>query len=315
MIRLNRNRGADVVPAGLRGLRRKEKEMKLLRHKAGGGKFDEEFWKSIQGYWKPAREELFQETEWKCAYCESLREKHSEGAVEHFRPKSKYWWLACCYDNYLFACGICNSEKGNAFPVDGTPMTGPSCLPGMGETEFEQLVGTCTPDPIGRGNGMTMKAFRAACQAEKPRLLDPYLVDPTPYFRWVAEEEMEASHGKWVAKPSGTIPPGKTRWIVKVAPRKNRQRTKLVFDAARDHYGLNRKSLQVLRGRVYAELSNLKLILQRINDIISQNINSTEINDVREITVSGLRNKMSAWSPYAGMARFFVYDEWNLLGR
>ena len=295
MIRLKRNRRADVVPAGLRGEKRKEKEMKLLRHLAGGGTFDEPFWKSIGGYWRPAREELFQETEWKCAYCESLKEQETEGDVEHFRPKSKYWWLACCYDNYLFACKTCNSDwKGNAFPIDGTPMCGPSCLPGMGDTALEKLVGICTPDPLGRGDGVAMKAFRAACQAEKPRLLDPYLLDPEPFFRWIA-------------KPNGMTREGQPRWFVEIAPRNSRPRTKLVFEAARNCYGLNRENLQEQRGRVYDKLLDLKRILEHINH--TKNLLAWEL------TLGGLNKYMSARSPYAGMARYFVYDEWKLLER
>jgi hypothetical protein len=295
MIRLNRNRGADVVPPGLRGLKRKEKEMKLLRHLVRGGSFDDRFWDSIRGYWKPAREQLFQETEWKCAYCESMKEHDKEGDVEHFRPKSTYWWLACCYDNYLFACKTCNSEwKGNSFPIDGTPMCGPSCLPTMGDTELAQLVGSCTPDPLGRGDGMTMKEFRAACQAERPRLLDPYLVDPEPFF-------------KWIATPSRTTSTGETRWLVQAAPRNSRPRTKLVFEAARDCYGLNRANLQDQRGRVYDKLLDLKGILQVIN--------RTKNRDAWKVASDGLIKYMSPRSPYAGMARYFVYDEWNLLER
>jgi hypothetical protein len=193
MIRLKRSRRPEDVPAGLRGEKRKEKEMKLLRHAAAGGTFDDLFWDSIRAYWKPARGPLFDETEWKCAYCESPKEVESEGDVEHFRPKSVYWWLACCYDNYLFACRTCNSKwKGNAFPIDGTPLPGPSYLSGMSDADLEPLVGSCTPDPLDRGDGMTTKAFRAACQAERPRLLDPYLVDPEPYFGWVARPDEKA---------------------------------------------------------------------------------------------------------------------------
>jgi hypothetical protein len=295
MIRLKRSRRADDVPPGLQGEKRREKEMKLLRRAAGGGPFDDAFWDSIRAYWKPAREPLFRETQWKCAYCESIKERDREGDVEHFRPKSVYWWLACCYDNYLFACKICNSDwKGNAFPIDGPPLSAPCCLPGMDDTSLEKLVGTCTPDPLGRGKGLTMKAFRAVCQAEQPRLLDPYLIDPEPFF-------------KWIANPAGTEPDGTTHWHVEVAPRNNRPRARLVFDAARDYYGLNRESLQDLRGRIYAHLLHLKQILETI-DRIAQPVAWNE-------TVGGLKGMTSARSPYTGMVRYFVYDEWKLLKR
>jgi|GEM_PF-900216 len=80
----------------------------------------------------------------KCGYCdEYINPDSSKGAVEHYRPKGKvqeldpidpgtgkrprrevrapgYHWLALRWDNYLMACGPCNSEsKGNLFPVAG----------------------------------------------------------------------------------------------------------------------------------------------------------------------------------------------------
>ena len=42
------------------------------------------------------------------------------GDVEHFRPKSKYWWLAYCYENYLYSCQMCNQRYKKAeFPIFG----------------------------------------------------------------------------------------------------------------------------------------------------------------------------------------------------
>lgn len=49
--------------------------------------------------------ELYHE---KCAFCE---QKAEVLAVEHFRPKSIYYWLAYSWDNLLLACQKCNSHK------------------------------------------------------------------------------------------------------------------------------------------------------------------------------------------------------------
>lgn len=52
----------------------------------------------------------------KCAYCEkSLLDapKH----IEHYRPKSIYYWLPYSWDNLLLCCGECNSSKGVKFPI------------------------------------------------------------------------------------------------------------------------------------------------------------------------------------------------------
>jgi hypothetical protein len=87
-------------------------------------------------------------------------------------------------------------------------------------------------------------------------------------------------------------------------PRNNRPRTRLVFEAARDYYGLNRASLRVCRGQVYEELLYLRAILERRKDPVA-----------RDLAASLLRMRISARSRYAGMARYFVYDEWKLLER
>ena len=48
----------------------------------------------------------------KCAFCEQRIEQFD---VEHFRPKSIYYWLAFSWDNLLFACSTCNTHKLNHF--------------------------------------------------------------------------------------------------------------------------------------------------------------------------------------------------------
>lgn len=52
----------------------------------------------------------------KCAYCE---QKIEEWHVEHYRPKSRYYWLAYAWDNLLLACVKCNRFKGDKFKVSG----------------------------------------------------------------------------------------------------------------------------------------------------------------------------------------------------
>jgi len=51
----------------------------------------------------------------KCAFCEQRVEAYH---VEHFRPKSIYYWLAYSWDNLLFCCPTCNSIKLKKFEVD-----------------------------------------------------------------------------------------------------------------------------------------------------------------------------------------------------
>lgn len=48
----------------------------------------------------------------KCAFCETIvHQMH----VEHYRPKSYYYWLAYSWDNLLLACPMCNTAKSDKF--------------------------------------------------------------------------------------------------------------------------------------------------------------------------------------------------------
>jgi len=53
----------------------------------------------------------------KCAYCEQEQEIME---VDHYRPKSVYYWFAFSWDNLLLCCHSCNSKKGKRFPVSNS---------------------------------------------------------------------------------------------------------------------------------------------------------------------------------------------------
>jgi hypothetical protein len=66
--------------------------------------------------------------------------------------------MAYCYDNYLYACQICNETyKGDHFPVHGRkleldpPMPSPFPLDAT-KAELERLT-TIAPDPLNDGAG------------------------------------------------------------------------------------------------------------------------------------------------------------------
>lgn len=46
----------------------------------------------------------------KCYYCE-IKEERSDGAVDHYRPKSDYPWSAFRPENLRFCCTFCNSKR------------------------------------------------------------------------------------------------------------------------------------------------------------------------------------------------------------
>ena len=63
---------------------------------------------------------LMDASDGKCWYCEAHVEQRADNAVDHYRPKNRvaeaqdhhgYFWLACEWRNYRFACTFCNSAR------------------------------------------------------------------------------------------------------------------------------------------------------------------------------------------------------------
>lgn len=92
-----------------------------------------------QDVWGEAKERLKRVSNGKCWYCES-RQSRSDNAVDHYRPKSVYPWLAYDLSNFRYACTYCNSirrnpetgelsGKGDHFPLfNGARATTPAQL-------------------------------------------------------------------------------------------------------------------------------------------------------------------------------------------
>ena len=53
----------------------------------------------------------------KCAYCETKYLKNSDNWLEHYRPKSQYYWLAYEWSNLIPTCTKCNRIKKAKFPI------------------------------------------------------------------------------------------------------------------------------------------------------------------------------------------------------
>jgi uncharacterized protein (TIGR02646 family) len=76
--------------------------------------------------------------------------------VEHFRPASKYWWLAYTWENLFFSCQNCNRwGKNDAFPLanKATKLTAENRAPGN----------------------------------EAPILIDPAMEDPTDFLQFMPD--------------------------------------------------------------------------------------------------------------------------------
>jgi len=67
-------------------------------------------WKEFKPY--------FLEVAKRCPICECTSDNYDD--IDHYRPKSIYWWLSYEYRNYVLLCEICNrSLKKKKFPLFG----------------------------------------------------------------------------------------------------------------------------------------------------------------------------------------------------
>ena len=275
MIQLNRTRTAAAVHQNFFGQKRIKRNLKLLKEKRDG-KLDadgEKKWDS--GFWKESKEQLLKESHGKCAYCETPTTVVVYGDVEHFRPKSKYWWLAYSYENYLPSCSICNQKyKKDFFDMDPAAqlMPGPQILGTMTDADLDALAATLTVDPVTDAEGMPLANFTNLHRAEKARILNPYYDDPEKHLAYQ---------------------PILTNQEVLVVPRTPAD--ELIVKACEKLYGVNRKELKKHRFQWYANYMTLRHTL----DMLVAGTPVWQANKNR------LAEMSQPFSPYVGMVRYF----------
>jgi hypothetical protein len=268
VIRLTRDRTQQAIPASFRGQKRVATELALLKLRRAGTP-------PSPAVWKRAKDQLKRESDGKCGYCEGKASHVAHGDVEHFRPKTIYWWLAYCYDNYVFACQICNqSFKGSNFPLSGPPLAGPAVVAGSTDAELDALAGTLGPDPL---DAQAVQQFQAQLGAELAGLPDPYLVDPEPLFAWRADDALRE---------------------VEIQPRDASQDAQQAFDAAERFLGLNRDELKRWRYETY-EIVVLFVSLLKSGQLDATNTRRTE---------DQLRRMMGVTGEFAALVRYYVRD-------
>jgi hypothetical protein len=279
VIRLQRVRTPSAIVPGFRGQKRVDRALALLQMPPPR-KFT-----SKTSYWGSTKKQLELESSGKCAYCEAPTDLVAHGDVEHYRPKSVYWWLAYCYDNYLYSCQICNqSYKGDNFPVHGARMTPdppvPEPLPaGLSPAQLRQMASRLAPDPLNDAEGRPIASFTAAAAAERAWLPDPYVVNPEPFFAWEADEVLKE---------------------VEVKPRNQKPATLRTFRAAVEVVGLNREELRKWRWK----LTYRPLLLCRRG----LGVPGADTAELKQI----LKEMMEPGEPFAAMARYFVRDVWQI---
>jgi hypothetical protein len=271
MILLTRDRNAASIDLNFLGDKRKKKLISLYKKRIeAGGEIPSKKFDST--YWKLSKDRLKIESSEKCAYCECQVPQVAHGDVEHFRPKVKYWWLAYCYDNFLFSCQICNQiYKNDEFPVAGAKLTEPPVDGTLNDDSIIAVLDALTPEPT--VSTTALKKFQTYLNKEKAQLPNPYYVDMEKFFVWEEDDvkrtvEMKAKPGK----------KGAAAFLA----------------AVKQYYGINREELCRLR---HAYLRHFKLYKKAVKNNIDAEI-------VAEAKLM-LADMTSASHPFTAMLRYY----------
>lgn len=268
MIKLKRARDAQALHRDFTGDRLLSRLVVLAQARIDHG--DAVAWDGILGDWKKTKPALKQESFDKCAYCEARTAEVAHGDVEHFRPKSVYWWLALCLDNYVFACQLCNqTHKKDHFPIRGRKLKAPRLNTSLPTTDkaLRRLAQRMSPDPA----DVTEAALLTAWLAEDPDLPHPYLEDTEPMFAWAPVETNGEVH---LVVPDNATP-----------------RAKRAVQASIDYLGLNRETLVRSRYFIYSSLTSAVGAWKR-----------GDAPSLRQIQFM-----CQAKHPFAGMCRYFAH--------
>jgi hypothetical protein len=271
MIKIERRRAVDKIHPDFTGAKLVAKLLKLAEARAEHG--DDLEFESVLGDWKKTKDFLKEEAANKCAYCEADTAVVAHGDVEHFRPKSNYWWLALCVDNYVYSCQICNQTyKGDGFPIGGKKLKQPRLPAKFPTTEagIRKLVARLAPDPA----AATETEILTLWLIEDADLPHPYLEDPEKMFGWAVAETSEEVH--------------------LVAPARSSARAKRAVTAAIDYLGLNRETLLKLRFLIFQDL-RFKLMVWKSGS-----------KALRQEAAFGIARMCQSDFHFAGMCRYFT---------
>ena len=283
MIRLRRSRLKTDIHANFHGEKKRafEEELLIDQRRIRRGEIQKHNFKGNR--WNPAKKQLLAETGDKCAYCEAPTSVVTFGDVDHYRPKSIYWWLVYCYDNYLASCQICNQRfKRDAFPIQNRKMRGPIIRRNTTDAFIASKAGTIGPDPLDQDE---VNDFIYQHKLERPRLLNPYFDDPAEYFAWRADDVLKEVE----------VTPNSENFQVEVIVNTENPEVESIAAASIQYYGLNRKELKDHRYTFYSFYSQYR-----------QRLESDQIPSEARTALINLIEKMKApEAPFAGMIRYF----------
>jgi uncharacterized protein (TIGR02646 family) len=165
------------------------------------------------GWFEPVVQKL---GEWagpgqRCMWCSG-----SESAqVEHYRPKSTYPKRALTWKNLLWACGLCNGEKGATFPTQRRELLINPAEEDVWHFFFIDQFGNLTPrwrtdlddfDPRAVSTRETLRLDRQALQESRQlRRLDLIKQVQDTLARYNSKEldvaELRRRKGEWLRQP------------------------------------------------------------------------------------------------------------------
>lgn len=284
MIPLSRTRD-NTINVQFRGDKLRESSLALLtahRMLLNGEIEKHEFDSNL---WKKAKDQLLAETHDKCAYCETPTAVNSYGDVEHYRPKSIYWWLAYCLENYLVSCAICNQRfKSDNFPKQGRKLRAPRIRSNSSDATLLTMAKNVVPDPL---DAAAVGAFDHLQAAEVALLVNPYFDNPADYYAWRADMTIEE---------------------VELVPAPDNPLAESYANAAREFYGLDRAELRRQRFFTFESYLTTKMTLAE------PGLSAL----ARQRNQSMLERMLRDEYPYSGMIRFFEnrgnWEDWIVEG-
>lgn len=273
MVRLTRNR--VHINGGFRGhhLRNKLRWLFMEKRRKEKGEIEKIQFPSGKSYWKNTKPELTAESHDKCAYCEASTRVVAHGDVEHYRPKSIYWWLAYSYENYLFSCQICNQTyKIDNFPTSNQRIPEPSVQANMTDEQLSHILEPYVLDAQETTIEQSIIGLHVLKTQENPDLLNPYYDDPELFFRWEYDDVTKT---------------------VSLIHEQGNPESKRHTNAAITYLGLNRDELKKERYKEFNKLRTFKKTLPFLP------------LELRQETESIIHLMLNEDAEFAGMCRYF----------
>jgi uncharacterized protein (TIGR02646 family) len=210
----------------------------------------------------------------KCAYCESRYRATQPMDVEHWRPKSVYWFLAADWVNLYPSCIDCNRRRKHTVRMeDGSERT--------------LLLGKLDDFPL--VNGTAAAGDRAGVKSERPLLLDPCEDDPESFFEYTKEGVIRSKKADQRAETSITV-----------------------YALNRMGLVIERYERQLLVGKHIHRIRQLARGLEWLADRKPKRAGDKElaaiIEDLIRYEVSALRSLCEGAQPYAAQSRQLVKE-------